>query len=863
VNNIGQNKSSRPWSLSPKELLGDYSTSEKGLTSIDALTRLEKNGRNELPSKEKKKALGIFLSQFKNPLVLVLIAAATISLFLAEYNHSGEYTDSIVIFSIVLLNAVLGFIQEYKAEKALRELRKYVTLQAKVDRDGGISELDAREIVTGDIVYLDIGDMVPADIRLLSAEELSADESTLTGESIPVEKNSGEIDAKYTSPQNLTNMVFMGTIISGGNGHGVVTATGQDTFFGKTAAYLRQTEEVGDFQKNIGIFSNFLLKVTLAMTIFIFAANAYLGKDVMDSFLFAIALAVGITPEVLPIIITIALSTGALKMAEKKVIVKRLASVEDLGNIDTLCCDKTGTLTEGELSVLRYVDYSGKKEEDIIVQGLLCNSVKVKKGRKVFGNPIDRAIWRSHDAKALEHRLRSYQILEENEFDYHRRRMSVLAKTNGGNVLIVKGAPESIISVCKDISMNGKTEAFSQMLALAYKEKVEGYEKEGYIVIAVASRKMNRDDTTHADEKDLTFQGFLLFLDLPKKSVRESIKTLHRLDVKVKILSGDSQYVTKKVCQEVELAIIEDRVITGDNLSKLSEREFEEYSLKYNVFARVTPEQKHMIVSNLRKQGHIVGFMGDGVNDAPALQAADVGISVDSATGVAKEASDIILLKKSLHVLADGIKEGRKTFANINKYIFNTVSANFGNMFTVAASSLFLKFIPLLPSQILLNNLVSDAPLLTVSTDKVDEELLKKPRRWDIHAIYKFMIFFGLISTFFDLALIATMILVVKAGPELFRTAWFLESSISEIIVTFAIRTKMPFYKSRPSSLLLVTSALTVIGAIALTYSEFGAEYFKFVDMPYGVLAIIAGILLCYFATAEIAKHYFYKKVKA
>ncbi|MFZ2456326.1 MAG: magnesium-translocating P-type ATPase [Candidatus Altiarchaeia archaeon] len=863
MNNIGQNKSSRPWSLSKEDILRDYSTSEKGLTRIDALFRLEKNGRNELPGKEKKKAAEIFLSQFSNALVLVLIAAAAISFFLAEYNHTGEYTDSFVIFFIVLLNAVLGFIQEYKAEKALRELRKYVTLQAKVDRDGEISELDARELVTGDIIYLDIGDMVPADIRLLSADELSADESTLTGESIPVEKNAGVIDSSCSSPQDLTNMVFMGTIISAGNGHGIVTATAQDTFFGKTAAYLRQTEPVGDFQKNIGIFSNFLLKVTLVMTVFIFGANAYLGKNVMDSFLFAIALAVGITPEVLPIIITIALSTGALKMAEKKVIVKRLASVEDLGNIDTLCCDKTGTLTEGELSVLRYVDYSGKKEEDIIIYGLLCNSVKVRKGRKAFGNPIDRAIWRAPDAKALEHRLRSFIVLEENEFDYHRRRMSVLARTNEGNVLIVKGAPESIIDACRDVFVNGKNEPFNQKVSAAYKEKIEGYEKEGYIVIAVASKKMDRDNTTHVDETELTFRGFLLFLDLPKKTVKESIKTLHRLDVNVKILSGDSQYVTKKVCQEVGLPIVEDQVVTGDDLSKLGDREFEEYSLRYNVFARVTPEQKHMIVSCLRKRGHIVGFMGDGVNDAPALQAADVGISVDSATGVAKEASDIILLKKSLYVLADGIKAGRKTFANINKYIFNTVSANFGNMFTVAASSLFLKFIPLLPSQILLNNLVSDAPLLTVSTDKVDEDLLKKPRRWDIHAIYKFMIFFGLISTFFDLALIGTMILVVKASPELFRTAWFLESSLSEIIVTFAIRTKLPFYKSRPSSLLLGTSVLTVAGAIALTYSAFGAEYFKFVQMPAGVLAIITGILLCYFASAEIAKHYYYKRFKA
>lgn len=863
MNNIGRNNRPHPWALSAQEVLSQYKTCEKGLLSIEAHDRLEKNGRNELPGKEKGRGFSIFLNQFSNALVLVLIAAAGVSFFLAVYNHTGEYTDSIVILSIVLLNSVLGFVQEYKAEKTLRELRKYVTLQAKVDRDGVISEIDARELVTGDIVYLNIGDMVPADIRLLSSEELSTDESSLTGESAPVQKDVQAVSAKYSMPQQLSNMVFMGTIISGGNGHGVVTATGQDSFFGNTASYLGQAEPMGDFQKNINIFSNFLLKVTLSMTVFIFAANAFLGKDVFESFLFAVALAVGITPEVLPIIVTISLSTGALKMAEKKVIVKRLASVEDLGNIDTLCCDKTGTLTEGELSVLRYVDYSGKKEDDILVYGLLCNSVKVRKGRKVFGNYIDRAIWKTPEAKALEHRLRNYVVLEENELDFQRRRMSILAKTGNGNLLVAKGAPESVLSACKDIAVDGKEERITQKLALSVKEKVEGYEKEGYIVIAVASKKTDMEDTTHADEKDMTFRGFLLFLDLPKKSVKESLKILHGLEVAVKVLSGDSQYVTRKVCQDVGLEIAEGRVVTGDELAALDVKEFEEYSLRYNVFARVTPEQKHRIVAGLMRRGHIVGFMGDGVNDAPALKTADVGISVDSATGVAKESSDIILLKKSLHVLAEGITAGRKTFANINKYIFNTVSANFGNMFTLAASSMFLRFIPLLPSQILVNNLVSDVPNLTVATDNVDKELLKKPRRWNIHAIFNFMVFFGLISTFFDLVLITTMILVLKAGPELFRTAWFLESLVSEVVITFAIRTKLPFYKSRPSRLLLGTSVFALAVAIALIYTEYGRELFKFVEMPSEVLAVIAVIVLAYFAVAEAAKHYFYRRFES
>jgi len=588
--------------MDTREVLSVYGTSERGLTRVDALSRLEKNGKNELSGKENRKAVDIFLNQFRNALVLILIGAAVISFLLAEYNHTGEYTDAIVILLIVLINSVLGFMQEYKAEKALQELRKYVTLQAKVNRDSEILEADAKDLVVGDIVYLDIGDIVPADIRLLSADELTADESALTGESMPVQKSTDAINIEHPSPQDLPNMVFMGTLVSSGNGHGVVTATGRDTFFGKTALYLSETEQEGDFQRSIKAFSNFLLKVTLAMTVFIFAANALLGKDIMDSFLFAVALAVGITPEVLPIIITIALSTGALKMAEKKVIVKRLASVEDLGNIDTLCCDKTGTLTEGELSVLRYVDYLGEKDDTILLYGLLCNSVKVKRGIKVFGNPIDKAIWKTHDAKALEHMLRSCLILEENEFDYHRRRMSVLVKTDKGNILIAKGAPESMLSACRDIRINGKTERLDEKLAEEFRKKVEGYEKEGYIVIAVASRETGGETTTSQDEKDLTLHGFLLFLDLPKKTVRESLKTLRRLDVSVKILSGDSGYVTKKVCEEVGLQIAGGVVITGDDLSKLGDHEFDEYSTRFNVFARVTPEQKYRIVESLKNR---------------------------------------------------------------------------------------------------------------------------------------------------------------------------------------------------------------------------------------------------------------------
>ncbi|MDH4220253.1 MAG: magnesium-translocating P-type ATPase [Candidatus Aminicenantes bacterium] len=842
------------WAQSDEEVYRYFESSPDGLLEAEAKKRLREYGPNEIARKDKRHGLEIFLSQFKNALVFVLIVAAVIAFFL------HDRIDALVIFVIVMMNSILGFFQEYRAERALRELKKYITQTTKVVRDGNIEEIDAKEIVPGDIIPLGLGDVVVADLRILHAESLSTDESALTGESMPVAKNNSTIAEEPDLPQYLSNIGFMGTSVVSGSGRGLVIATGKDTFFGKTSAFIEQTPHEGDFQRNVKKFSNFLLIVILSMTVFIFASNALLHKGIFESFLFALALAVGITPEVLPIIMTITLSNGALRMAKEKVVVKRLVAVEDFGNIDTLCCDKTGTLTEGEVSLSDNANLDGQKDEKLVLYGLLCNSAFIAKEKKIFGNPIDKAIWQAAQSARLEHEVKQYVLIDRNEFDFERKRMSVLVKRNNIKTLIAKGAPESIVKICGSATLQGKAKALTPDLTSAILKKIAEYETNGYRVIALTDRFLDREKIELEDESGLNLLGFLLFLDPPKPTVKKSLKILQGLGVKIKVISGDSPTITRKICQDVGLRIAEDRVIVGDELEHLDEAEFKEYARKYDVFTRVSPEHKFRIVESLKREQHIVGFLGDGINDAPALKVADVGISVDSATGIAKETADIILLRKSLRVLAHGIIEGRKTFSNITKYIFNTISANYGNMFTIAFSSLFLKFIPLLPSQILLNNFVSDVPLLMISTDNVDEEFLKRPRRWSIKLIFGFMTYFGLISTFFDLVLILGLILVIKSGTELFRTAWFVESVLSELMITFAIRTRQPFFKSRPSRWLLIASVVAGIVSVAITFLVIGHTLFEFVRIPVSILIFIGGILLVYFFTVELAKKHFFKK---
>ncbi len=839
-----QSSNETNWSLSEADFLNKIQTTKNGLSKDEAQKRLLQNGPNKLEDKDKKGPLRIFISQFNSPLTLLLMGGALVSLFI------GERIDAYVILAIIVLSSFLGFFQEYKSSKALDALKGLVSIKTRVVRGGEKIEVDVQSLVVGDVIVMDIGDIIPADVRIISADGLTIDESSLTGESLPVNKNTTPAKPESTEPQDLENVAFMGTAISSGYGIGVVVATAHDTFFGKTASLL-VTEPETDFQKSIRHFGNLLLKITFVMTLFILIANAVLGKSFFDSLLFAIALAVGITPEVLPILMTISLSRGALKMAKSQVITKTLASVENLGNIDILCCDKTGTLTSGVVELSDYLSLSNTQDEEVLLFGALCNNE---------GNPIDKAILEHETTKKNETIISQYKILDTNEFDFNRRRMSVIAERDNKRILIVKGAAENIISCCSTVFMNGAEQKITQKTKDEIAEFMTKHESNGYRVIAVATKPFALKDSSEKNETELTLRGVLLFLDPAKATAKEAIERLEKLGIAIKIISGDSALVTQKICHDVGLIIKNNRVITGEDLSKCSLAELSDYALKYNVFARVNPEQKYQIVDALTKQDHVVGFLGDGINDAPALKVADVGISVDSASDIAKQAADIILLQKSLRILGDGIVQGRKIFANIMKYILNTISANFGNMFTVAASSLFLPFIPLLPGQILLNNFVSDMPLLTIASDNVDDQMVHKPKRWDMKFITKFMIIFGLLSTFFDLLLILPLFFILKVSPEAFRTAWFIESSLSEVLITFAIRSTLPFFKSRPSNWLIFSSLATGAVCFALPYFTFGNTLFEFVPLSPMIIALTVGVLFAYFIFAEITKHIFFKK---
>lgn len=832
-------------------VFSNLETSSNGLSEVEASRRQTNFGFNEIKNKKTHTLLNILISQFKSALVIVLILAAIVAYFL------GDTIDSYVILGIVALSSVFGFVQEYSAQKAVENLEKLVSHQAKVYRDGIWHEVDSRNLVVGDIVKLRVGDRVPADLRLAEIDNLNINEAILTGESLPVQKDLQLVGAEKELPQEQKNLAFMSTYVVSGSGIGVVISTGDNTFLGKTAKLLDGEDAQTDFQKQITKFSSFLFKIILILTLFVFLANAFLGKGVFSSFLFAVALAVGIAPELLPAIITVTLSHGAKKLAKKKVIVKKLIAVEDFGNIDTLCTDKTGTLTKGEFALTDFLDSNYQKNREILDLALVCSTGFAHFG-KLTANQTDKALWESVKDQDIQKELKDFKLLKENEFDFTHRMMDVVAQVKGEKLLIVKGAWESVLSASHYIDESGKRIDLSESVRADLTKQNSGFEQEGRRVIALATRELG--DEANFEIRDLTFRGVLFFTDPIKEDVKESIERFENLGVAIKVISGDSPSVVASVAQRIGLMRPGETVITGDDLVKLSYKEIEEKAQKYSLFARITPEQKFKLISSLSKEGHVVGYLGDGVNDAPALKAADVGIAVDTGTEVAKEAADIILLEKDLAVISEGIVEGRKIFANITKYIQNTISANCGNMFTVAVSSVMLPFIPLLPTQIVLNNFLSDVPLLAIATDNVDASLLKRPRKWDIPFIAKFMTYFGFISSFFDLLLILPLIYFWKSSPEVFRTAWFVESALSEMLVTFAIRTRLPFYKSKPSSWLLWLTLLTGVVILVLPLLPIGQKLFDFSAPSIAVAIWIAIVLICYFLTTEALKHWFYKK---
>ena len=840
------------WRLQKDELLRELSTSEKGLDDAEAGRRFEEYGPNEIPSAGRRTSFSILASQFENPLVYVLIFASALAGFL------GEATEAIIIVVIMLANALLGFGQEHKSERAVNELRKYLSYTVTVLRGGKRIAIDTSRLVLGDIVTLAIGDVVPADIRLLDADEFQADESVLTGESMAVDKNVAPVDLDNPLPHQLSNIALMGSTVTNGAGMGVVVAAGRGTHFGRVASKLSLLPPRTDFQKNIASFGNFLVRVILLLTTFVFVVNSVLGHGVFDSLIFSLALAVGIIPEALPVVITVGLSGGAIRLVKKKVVVKRLEAIEDMGNVDVLCTDKTGTLTQNKIKVQDIVDSNGDSDLQLLKFALLCNTAVVE-GDRVLGNPIDVSIWDyAHDKRFNEASLDVFTRVHEVPFGFNRRRTSVVVENDGRRLLISKGAPESILSVSTTVGNKAKTDSLASV-TMEVSSLIEKYRQAGNRLIALSFKEIERkSDYSVADENDLTFVGLVVLSDPPKEDAAPAISRLKSLGIKLKIVSGDDPVVIADVCHRLGIDF-GGKVLTGVDVENMQEDELRQAVEVNDVFGRVTPEQKYAIVGALKKNGHVAGFLGDGVNDAPALKLADAGISVDSAVQVAKEASSIILLEKSLGVIADGIAEGRKAFGNMTKYIMNTISANFGNMFTLAIGSLFLPFLPLLPSQILLANLVSDAPLLTISTDNLDEEGLRTPRRWNIGSIAKFALFFGLISSIFDFITISSLIYLLHANPGLFRTGWFIESVMSEILVTFSIRTRRRFYKSRPSRLLIVASVVMASATLLVVYSPLGL-LFEFVNPPLWFLGLIFGILACYFFLVEGLKHLFFSR---
>lgn len=656
-------------------------------------------------------------------------------------------------------------------------------------------------------------------------------------------------------------MVFMGTSILSGECYGIVIATGDKTYFGQIATILQKKENITDFQKNIVKFGNLIIKVIIIMTILVFIVNTIQHKNFWESILFALALAIGITPELLPVILTITLAKGARKMAKKKVIVKELASIENLGNMDILCCDKTGTLTEGIFSLDKFIDIDQNENSNLLIYALLCSQSIFKEQSRVFNNPMDKSIWKKIKENNLSKELNKYVVLDISEFNFSKRRIGCLIKIDNQNIFLTKGSPDNILPLCTYKYVNNLILDLSDNDIKKIQETINTYEGNGYRVIILAFQKVSVNKISDNLEKNLIFFGYLIFIDPLKFGIKESLLKLESLQINIKIITGDSPLITRKICADLNINIVENKIISGIEIDKILDDNALEFFTKYNIFARINPQQKYRMVKVLNENNHIVGYLGDGVNDTPAIKIADVGISVSSAVEIAKDAANIVLLEKSLNVLIDGVIEGRKAFGNCTKYILNTISANLGNMITIEIVSFLLPFIPLLPSQILLANLISDIALTGMATDNVDKELLVKPKKWDFKLITKFMIFFGVISSFYDLLMIYILKNIYLYDFKDFRSNLFIFSCLTEIFVTFMVRTIHPFYKSKPGNQLFIFSTLMILLTIILPFTHFGQKIFKLSKIPFNLVIPMVIVIILYCLTVEICKKYFFKKI--
>ncbi|WP_292243093.1 magnesium-translocating P-type ATPase [Mesorhizobium sp.] len=831
------------WSIETRELLQRLTTSASGLTVSEAASRLAKFGRNTPASRSGTSALTVFVRQFRSPLVLILIFAAIVSAFV------GEGHEAMIIGAIVLASCVLGFTQEYGASRAMEALKQRISRKVIVLRDGAECSVDAEDIVPGDVIRLSAGNLIPADGVILDARDFNVSEAVLTGETFPVVKAPGR-SAPGAVVAQRTNAVFTGTSVRSGTATVLVAVTGARTEFASIAAALERRIPETEFARGIRLFGYLMTEIMLAIVIMVFFANLMLHRPLIESLLFSLALAVGLTPELLPAIISVTLSRGARTMAASGVIVRRLDAIENLGSLDLLCTDKTGTLTEGVIHLDGWLDVDGNPSTDILRWARLNATMQTG-----LRNPLDEAI---AGAQAEGATLTAFAKVDEIPYDFVRKRLSVVVRTSAEDVMICKGAVQNVIEACGFVRTADGLKPLNDAHRAAIDEKFRRWSADGYRVLGLAIRRFdNRIAFGRRDETDLAFAGFLLFLDPPKKGVKETLSELAQRGIAVKVISGDNRYVAAHLAEAVGLR--HDRIMTGEDLSKLTKGALFARVQHTDLFAEIDPNQKERIVQALRSRGHVVGYLGDGINDAPALHEADIGISVDSAVDVAREAADIILLRRDLGVLVRGVDDGRKTFANTMKYISITTSANFGNMISMAVASLFLPFLPLLAKQILLNNFLSDVPSLAIASDNVDADQLRRPRRWDIRFVRRFMVSFGLVSSLFDFATFAFLLLFAHATAATFQTAWFIESLLTELAIVLIVRTRKAFWASRPSPLLAWLTLGVGVVAIIIPFAPFAA-WFGFVPLPLPILAGLIAITVLYLAASEVTKRWFFRQ---
>ncbi len=802
-------------------------TIDKGLSKDEAKKRLEKFGKNIITDTKKKSEVLIFLVHFSNPLVILLLLAASISFII------GQGISSLIIIVMVLISVLMDYVQEKSARKASEKLKTKVALKTSTIRSGKTIEIMSEELCPGDIILLSAGKIAPADALILESEDLYVNQSFLTGESFPAEKSSIVMSGNNLEINTLGNIVFMGSSITTGRAKAVVFNSGNKTQYGLIAKDLMRKEEDTDFNRGMKNFGMLIMKITLLLVLFIFFVNAILKHDIIESFFFSIAIVVGLTPELLPMVMSVTMARGSVNMAKKGIIVKRLSAIPSLGSMEILCTDKTGTITEDKITLIKCIDLEEKESSELFTLAYINSSFQT--GVK---NPLDDAIINFGHPNISE-----IKKVGEIPFDFFRKKMSIIVKSEKGLTLICKGAPEEILKSDR-LSVEEHDKAL-----LIY----ESLSKDGFRVLAIATKTIEeKTKYTFEDEIQVSIKGFIAFLDPPKQDADETVAELNNIGVEIKIITGDNHLVTQKICKEIGLNV--KGVMLSKELELLSDDALQKKVSEVTIFARFSPEQKNRVIRAFKSQHRSVGYMGDGINDAPSLKTADIGISVDSATDIAKDAADFILTKKDLIVLKEGILEGRKTFENTMKYILMGLSSNFGNMFSVALGTLFLPFLPMLPAQILINNFLYDSSQVAIPTDNVDEEYIKRPRKWNINMVRNYMFVFGLTSSVFDIATFYVLYKFYQLSPDQFRTGWFMESLATQILVIFVIRTpKTSFLSNKPSPALISTVLICLSLGWAMPYLPF-ATYIGFKSLPLEVTLFISLVVGLYLFCAEFIK---------